>query len=72
MNNPAETRFYVTGMKCNGCIANAKKALAGVPGYDDIDVNLAEGTAVVKGDVDPQAVIQALGGVGYAAVVKSA
>ena len=72
MANPFETHFYVKGMKCDGCIAKAKEALSAVPGYMGAEFDLTAGTAVVRGDVDPQAVAQALTAVGYPAVVKSA
>lgn len=65
------TQFYVQGMKCNGCIANANKALAEVPGFESAQFDLQQGTAEVQGNVDPQAVCQALAGAGYPAVVKS-
>jgi copper chaperone CopZ len=67
-----ETHYYVKGMKCGGCIAKAREALAQVPGFESADFDLKEGTGVVRGDVDPQAAAQALAGVGYPAVVKSA
>ena len=71
MNAETETQFHVTGMKCDGCIAKAKEALGTLPGYVDAEFDLKAGTAVIKGDVDPQAVTQALTAVGYPAVVKS-
>ncbi len=71
MNAQAETQFHVTGMKCDGCIAKAKEALSALPGYVGAEFDLKAGTAVVRGDVDPQAVAQALTEVGYPAVVKS-
>lgn len=65
------TRVYVQNMKCGGCIANANKALATVPGFEAAEFNLAEGTGVIRGEVDPQAVTHALTEAGYPAVVKS-
>lgn len=38
----------ISGMTCGGCVANVKRALAGVPGVDDVDVSLAENTAKVR------------------------
>jgi Cu+-exporting ATPase len=67
-----ETAFYVQGMKCNGCITTAEKALQDVYGFESAEFDLAEGTAKITGDVDPQAVCQALTQAGYPAVVKSA
>ena len=66
-----QTRFIVSGMKCEGCVATVKEALTQVVGYEDAQVDLAEGIATVKGDVDPQAVCQVLMQAGYPAVVKS-
>jgi copper chaperone CopZ len=66
-----ETNFYVQGMKCDGCIAKAREALGKVPGYEESDFDLKAGTAVVKGDIDPQAAAHALTEVGYPAAVKS-
>ena len=66
------TQFYVQGMKCDGCITLANEGLAQVPGFEAADFDLQAGTAVVSGDVDPQAVCQALTEKGYPAVVKSA
>ncbi|WP_455212394.1 heavy-metal-associated domain-containing protein [Kaarinaea lacus] len=66
-----KTQFYVQGMKCDGCITNANKALAEVPGFESAQFDLQQGTAEIQGNVDPQAVCQALSGAGYPAVVKS-
>lgn len=66
-----QTNFIVSGMKCEGCVATVKEALAQVVGYEDAQVDLAEGVASVRGDVDPQAVCQVLAQAGYPAVVKS-
>ena len=72
MNNETmTTHYYVTSMKCDGCISNANKALGDLPGFNQAEFDLAAGTASVTGSVDPQAVCQALGEAGYPAVVKS-
>jgi copper chaperone len=62
-----ETRFSVKGMKCGGCIAKATEALSKLPGYVSAEFDLKSGTAVVKGDVDPRGVVNALTKVGYPA-----
>lgn len=67
----SETKYYVQGMKCGGCIDTGNKALAEVAGFESAEFDLASGTAVVQGDVDPQAVCLALSQAGYPAVVKS-
>ncbi|MBW8055487.1 MAG: heavy metal-associated domain-containing protein [Acidiferrobacterales bacterium] len=62
-----ETRFKVSGMKCDGCIARAREAVGKLPGFVEADFDLKAGTAVVTGDVDSEAVIQALTATGYPA-----
>lgn len=60
-------RYRVEGMKCGGCIAKATAALSPLPGYVAAEFDLKAGTALVQGEVDPQAVVQALKSAGYAA-----
>lgn len=67
MSNSSETHYSVQGMKCGGCVAKATAALSSLPGYVSADFDLKSGTAVVKGNVDPQAVVKALNNVGYPA-----
>lgn len=66
-----ETTFYISGLKCGGCIATAQSALEKVTGYQASDFDLEAGIMKVTGDIDPQAVSVAMSEVGYAAVVKS-
>jgi len=56
-------------MKCGGCVAKATEVVSKLPGYVSAEFDLKSGTAVVKGGVDPQAVINALTKVGYPAEV---
>ena len=65
----SETRFSVKGMKCGGCVAKATEAVSKLPGYQASEFDLKAASAVVKGDVDPQAVVKALTQVGYPAQV---
>ena len=62
-----ETRYSVRGMKCGGCVAKATEAVSKLPGYVSAVFDLQAGSAVVKGNVDPQAVVAALTKVGYPA-----
>ena len=62
-----ETRFSVIGMKCGGCIAKATEALAKLPGFVEARFDLAAKSAVVRGSVSTQAVIEALNAAGYPA-----
>ena len=64
-----ETRFDVKGMKCGGCVARATEAVSKLPGYQACEFDLAGASAVVKGDVDPQAVARALTEAGYPAQI---
>ena len=65
----SETRFSVKGMKCGGCVAKATEAVSKLPGYQASEFDLKTASAVVKGSVDPQAVVKALNQVGYPAEV---
>ncbi|WP_455375685.1 heavy-metal-associated domain-containing protein [Kaarinaea lacus] len=67
-----ETQFYISGLKCDGCIASSKAKLEQVTGYESSEFDLKAGEMKVIGDVDPQAVIAAITEAGYSAVVKSA
>lgn len=65
------TRFYVSGLTSEGCINNANKSLKSLPGFESAEFNAEEGTAIVQGDIDPQAVCFLLNQAGFPAVVKS-
>lgn len=69
MNRTIETRYRVSGMKCGGCIAKATEALSKLPGYVSAEFDLKSGSAAVKGDMDTQAVVNALTKAGYPAEV---
>jgi copper chaperone CopZ len=71
MSSVDETHYSVRGMKCGGCVAKATEALSKLPGYVGVDFDLKSGSAVVKGDVDPRAVVNALTKVGYPAEVDA-
>jgi copper chaperone len=60
-------RFKVNGMKCGGCVAKATQALTGLTGFEGVDIDLANGVAAVRGNVDPTAVVKALTDAGYPA-----
>lgn len=68
----AETQFYISGLKCDGCIASSRAKLEKVTGYESSEFDLKAGEMKIFGDVDPQAVIAAMSEAGYGAVVKSA
>ena len=58
-------RLSITGMSCAGCVASAENALKSVSGVQLANINFAEHTAVVEGEVDVQALIDAVRAAGY-------
>ena len=48
--DPQDRRIVlpVSGMKCASCVGRVEKALAGMPAVEDVSVNLASGTAVIR------------------------
>lgn len=68
MNTPV-IRLSVTGMMCAGCVSSVEKALQAVDGVTQVDVNLAERTAQVTGNVDPEQLAKASTAAGYKAAV---
>ncbi len=65
----SEIKLKITGMTCNHCVAHTKKALEAVPGVESAEVTLEPGGAVVKGEADPRALIEAVKEAGYQAEV---
>lgn len=66
-----EMVFTVSKMKCGGCVANAEQAIRGLPGVEAVKVDLAAKSVVVRGNADPQVVIDALTRIGYPARIKT-
>ena len=60
-------RLHVLDMSCAGCVETVEKTLRSVPGVSDAQVNFAEKTATVTGDVSPDALVKAVGKAGYTA-----
>jgi Cu+-exporting ATPase len=60
-------------MSCAGCVASVEQALNGVPGVEQAEVNFAEHTALVEGDVSADQLVDAVKQAGYeAAEMKGA
>ncbi|MGQ0286035.1 copper-translocating P-type ATPase [Pasteurellaceae bacterium 22721_9_1] len=59
--------FLLTGMSCAACVAKVQKAIQAVDNVQYVQVNLAESTALVNGEIDPQHVIQSVVHAGYGA-----
>ena len=51
---------------CNHCKANVEKSLSNVEGVTEVRVDLAEGTAYVKGEkIDHGKIVEAIESIGY-------
>ena len=71
MSNKSDksNRLYVSDISCAGCVDTIETALKSVPGVDDVQVNFADKTATVLGDVETGKLIQAVSNSGYTASV---
>lgn len=58
-------RLSISGMMCAGCVGAVEKALSEVPGVTAAQVNLGDRTAMVEGDIEAQALIDAVRKAGY-------
>jgi Cu+-exporting ATPase len=54
-------------MSCAGCVASVEQALSGVAGVKEANVNFAEHTATVEGDVSTDKLVDAVKQAGYEA-----
>ena len=64
-----EIRIRVEGMHCPKCVARVKDALEAVDGVLKSEVSLEEGSAVVSGNADVQALVSAVESIGFGASV---
>ena len=53
-------RLSISGMSCAGCVASVETVLNSVEGVEEASINFAEHTAIVKGDMDINEVINAV------------
>ena len=58
-------RLSVSGMSCAGCVSSVEKALNGVAGVALANVNFAEHTATIEGDVNAHSLVDAIRSAGY-------
>jgi copper chaperone len=63
--------FDVQGMTCDNCVRHVTEAAKGVAGVRDAQVSLAEHSAKVEGEFEPQDVIAAIEEEGYEASVAA-
>lgn len=59
----------ISGMTCGHCQAGVARALRGVPGVTDAQVDLQSGKAVVQGSAAPEQLVAAVVEEGYGAQV---
>ncbi len=64
------TELNISGMTCGHCQSAVTKALKAVSGVEQVDVNLADGSAQVQGQADPQALLAAVKDEGYGAQLR--
>ena len=67
----SRTELGVTGMSCASCVGRVEKALGGVPGVLDVNVNLASekaGVQYLPGAVGPRGLERAVEDAGYGVV----
>lgn len=65
----SELRLSILGMRCAGCISAVEGALASVPGVEQVTVNFADHSALVKGSADPEALKTSVKQAGYDAAI---
>lgn len=63
------TTFIIDGMACNHCKANVEKALRAIKGVEDVEVNLVDGRATVKGSFDKAKAVEAVEAIGFSIAV---
>jgi copper chaperone len=66
-----ERTYKVIGMTCEHCVAAVRAEVAGLPGVGAVDVDLAGGKLVVRGEVTDEAVLSAVEAAGYSVSASS-
>lgn len=67
MNPSALTReFTIQGMTCHHCVLSVTEEVSEVAGVEAVDVDLASGRLVIRGDADDAEVRAAVTEAGYA------
>ncbi|MFI9630278.1 heavy-metal-associated domain-containing protein [Streptomyces sp. NPDC052042] len=62
----SENRYRVTGMSCGHCVASVTEEVSEVPGVDEVEVGLPDGTVLVRGrDLDDTGIRAAIAEAGY-------
>jgi copper chaperone len=66
--NDNSREFNVKGMTCEHCVLSVTEEVSEVPGVENVDVDLAAGRLVVRGNVTDEAVSAAVSEAGYEVV----
>ncbi len=67
MSTNPTTHLSISGMSCAGCVKTVEDLLKSVDGVEQVSVNFAEHSAVVEGQTDTVALINAVNSGGYQA-----
>lgn len=67
--NETTLRLHIKDMSCAGCVDTVQRTLNSVSGVKSAEVNFADKTATVTGEVSPETLVSAVGGAGYTASV---
>ena len=55
----------IEGMMCQHCVAHVTKALQGVEGVENVEVNLKKKTATLTTEVDNETLVKVIEAAGY-------
>ncbi|OOE34712.1 copper-translocating P-type ATPase [Salinivibrio kushneri] len=66
-SNVSRQQYVLSGMTCASCVSSVENAISGVDGVANVSVNLAERSAIVKGNASPDAIVEAVENAGYGA-----
>lgn len=69
MQQKKGVHLLVGGMSCAGCVSSAEGALRTVPGVEKVEINFAERSAYVEGEVKLEALLAASEAAGYPATL---
>ncbi len=59
------TTISIKGMSCQHCVASTTKALEGIPGISNVNVDFNRKEASYDGDVDREVVQDAISKIGF-------
>ncbi|WON76126.1 copper-exporting P-type ATPase CopA [Serratia sp. UGAL515B_01] len=68
-SDDASIQLLLSGMTCASCVSKVQAAIQSVSGVEIVQVNLAQRSALVTGNVAPQALVAAVEKAGYGAEI---